>query len=84
MDMLIPDIAIIEKVARSLVVSVFPLVAFRVAGKPHGNLDREHPSVAELRAALRKEGIATMSEVRYAVLEEDGRVSVIPRSVLPA
>ena len=28
------------------------------------NLDREHMSFAELRAALRKEGISTMSEVR--------------------
>jgi uncharacterized membrane protein YcaP (DUF421 family) len=27
------------------------------------NLDREHMSFVELRAALRKEGIATMSEV---------------------
>jgi len=28
--------------------------------------------MAGKRAALRKEGIATMSEVRYATLEEDG------------
>jgi uncharacterized membrane protein YcaP (DUF421 family) len=41
-------------------------------------------AVAELQAALRKEGVASMSEVRYAIMEEDGRVSVIPRSVLPA
>lgn len=50
----------------------------------HGNLDGEHLSMAELRAALRTEGIATMSEVRYAILQEDERVSVIPRSVRPA
>jgi uncharacterized membrane protein YcaP (DUF421 family) len=48
------------------------------------NLDGKHMSMAELRAALRKEGMATMSEVRYAILEEGGRVSVISRSVLPA
>jgi uncharacterized membrane protein YcaP (DUF421 family) len=48
------------------------------------NLDREHMSLAELRAALRKEGIATMSEVRYAILEEDGHVGVIPRRSVPA
>jgi len=41
-------------------------------------------SLPELRAALRKEGIATMSEVRYAILEEDGRVTVIPRRATPA
>jgi len=48
------------------------------------NLDREHMSLAELRAALRKEGIATISEVRYAILEEDEHVSVIPRRSGPA
>ena len=36
--------------------------------------------MAERWAALRKDGLASMSEVRY----EDGRVSVIPRSGLPA
>ena len=41
-------------------------------------------SLVELPGALRKEGIATMSEVRHAILEEDGRVSVIPRNILPA
>jgi uncharacterized membrane protein YcaP (DUF421 family) len=160
MDILIPDIAITEKLVRSVVVYLFLLVAFRVAGKRqlgqltafdlvvllvisnvlqnaaigsdnslgggllgaaaimalnwlvawltfrqkrlqrvvenvptvlvkhghvlHANLDREHMSMAELRAALRKEGIVTMSEVRYAILEEDGHVSVITRRALPA
>jgi uncharacterized membrane protein YcaP (DUF421 family) len=104
MDTLIPDIAVTEKVVRSVVVYLFLLLAFRVAGKRqlgqltafvptvlvkhrhvlHRNLDREHMSLAELQAALRKEGVASMSEVRYAIMEEDGRVSVIPRSVLPA
>ena len=41
-------------------------------------------SMAELRASLRKEGVATMSEVRYAILEEDGHVTVIPRKSTPA
>jgi uncharacterized membrane protein YcaP (DUF421 family) len=58
-----------EKILRSVVVYGLLLVAFRMAGK---------------RAALRKEGIATMSEVRYAILEEDGHVSVIPRRFVPA
>ncbi len=30
------------------------------------------------------EGITTMSEIRYAILEEDGHVSVIPRRPVPA
>ena len=73
MDILIPDIAITEEVVRSVVVSIL-----------HRNIDREHMSLVELPGALRKEGIATMSEVRHAILEEVGRVSVIPRNILPA
>ena len=160
MNMLVPEIAVVEKIVRSLVVYGFLLVAFRVAGKRqpgqltafdlvvlliisnvlqnaaigsdnslgggllgatvimalnflvawltyrhkrmerlvantptvivkhgqviHANLDREHMSMTELRAALCKEGITTMSEVRYAILEEDGHVSVIPRRPVPA
>ena len=38
----------------------------------------------ERRAALRKEGITTLSEVRYAILEDDRHVSVIPRRPVPA
>jgi len=48
------------------------------------NLDREHMSLAELRAALRKEGIATIREVRYAILGEDEHVSGTPRRSVPA
>jgi uncharacterized membrane protein YcaP (DUF421 family) len=69
MDILVPEIAVAEKILRSVVVYGLLLVAFRMAGK---------------RAALRKEGIATMSEVRYPILEEDGHVSVIPRRFVPA
>jgi uncharacterized membrane protein YcaP (DUF421 family) len=160
MEILMPDIAVAEKIIRSVVVYGFLLVAFRIAGKRqlgqltafdlvvlliisnvlqnaaigndnslgggllgatviialnfllawltcrhkrlsrlvansptvvvkhgrvlHQNLDREHMSLTELRAALRKEGVATMSEIRYAILEEDGHVSVIPRRPVPA
>jgi uncharacterized membrane protein YcaP (DUF421 family) len=160
MDILLPEIAVAEKILRTVVVYGFLLVAFRLAGKRllgqltafdlvvlliisnvlqnaaigsdnslgggllgaaviialnflvawltfrhkrlerlveniptvivkhghviHANLEREHMSMAELRAALRKEGIATMSEVRYAILEEDGHMSVIPRRSVPA
>ena len=43
------------------------------------NLRRELMSLPELRAALRREGVVSVAEVRYAMLEEDGRVSVIRR-----
>ncbi|HWM77513.1 MAG TPA: YetF domain-containing protein [Methylomirabilota bacterium] len=160
MNILVPDIAVAEKILRSVAVYGFLLVAFRIAGKrqlgqmtafdlivlliisnvlqnaaigndnslgggllgatviivlnlliawmtfrhkrferivedsptilvKHGhvlraNLAREFMSMAELRASLRKEGVATMSEVRYAILEEDGHVTVIPRKSTPA
>ena len=160
MNILVPEIAVAEKVLRSVVVYGFLLVSFRVAGKrllgqltafdlvvlliisnvlqnaaigndvslgggllgaaviillnvmvawltfrhkrlerlventptvivKHGhviraNLDREHMSLAELRAAFRKDGIATIREVRYAILGEDGHVSGIPRRSVPA
>ena len=160
MNILVPDIAVAEKILRSVAVYGFLLVAFRIAGKrqlgqmtafdlivlliisnvlqnaaigndnslgggllgatvimalnfviawltfrrrpverivensptilvKHGhvlraNLAREFMSIAELRAALRKEGVATFGEVRYAILEEDGRVTVIRRRRMPA
>jgi uncharacterized membrane protein YcaP (DUF421 family) len=155
MDLLIPDISIVEKVVRTVAIYGFLLVAFRLAGKRqlgqlspfdlvvllvisnalqnaligrddslggglvgatalllvnavvawlssrvrrferlveaaptmlvrHGqicmdNLRRELMSLPELRAALRREGVVSIAEVRYAILEEDGRVSVIRR-----
>jgi len=61
-----------------------PTVLVRHGHVLHGNLDREHMSMAELRAALRKEGIVTVNEASYTILEEDRRVSVIRRSAPPA
>ena len=43
------------------------------------NLRRERMTLPELRAALRREGVASFADVRYAILEEDGHVSVIRR-----
>jgi len=42
------------------------------------NLRRELLSLPELRAALRREGMASLRNVRYVILEEDGYLSVIP------
>jgi hypothetical protein len=36
-------------------------------------------TLPELRAARRREGVASVGEERYAIPEEDGDVSVIPR-----
>jgi uncharacterized membrane protein YcaP (DUF421 family) len=152
-NILIPEIPVVEKVIRSAVVYLFLLVGFRLAGKrqlgtmtafdlvvllvisnvvqnaligndnslgggllgatailglnaivawvtfrykrvervvehtptvlvKHGrilreNLRRERLSLPELRAALRREGIASLRDVHYVLLEEDGHVSVI-------
>ena len=153
MNILIPEIPVVEKVVRSAVVYLFLLVGFRLAGKrqlgtmtafdlvvllvisnvvqnaligndnslgggllgatvilglnaivawvtfrykrvervvehtptvlvKHGrilreNLRRERLSLPELRAALRWEGIASVRNVHYVLLEEDGHLSVI-------
>ncbi len=160
MNILVPDIAIAEKVVRSVVVYLFLLVGFRLAGKRqlgqmtafdlvvllvisnvvqnaligndnslggglvgatvilalnaivarvtfrhkpierliensptvlvrhgrvlHDNLRRECLSVPEFRAALRKQGVVSLRDVRYVVLEEDGHLSVIPRRPISA
>ena len=155
MNILIPDIPVVEKIVRSVVVYLFLLAAFRLAGKRqlgqmtafdlvvvlvisnvvqnaligndnslgggligatvilvlnaivawvtfqhkplerlvensptvlvrHGrvlrdSLRRERLSLPEFRAALRKQGVVSLKDVRYAVLEEDGHLSVILR-----
>jgi uncharacterized membrane protein YcaP (DUF421 family) len=149
----LPDIPLVEKVVRSVVVYVFLLTAFRLVGKrqlgqmtpfdlvvlliisnvlqnaligndnslgggligattilalnalvawltfryrpferlvehtptvlvKHGrlireNLRRERLSLPELRAALRRQGVVSIRNLRYVILEEDGRLSVI-------
>jgi uncharacterized membrane protein YcaP (DUF421 family) len=128
MDILVPDIAITEKVVRSVGVYLFLPVAFRVAGKRQlgqltafdlvvllvisnvlqnaaigsdnslgGGLVGASVIIAlnwvvawltfrhkRLERMVKKEGVTTMSEVRYAILDEDGHVSVIPRRPVPA
>jgi uncharacterized membrane protein YcaP (DUF421 family) len=149
----IPDVSILEKVVRSVVVYVFLLTAFRLVGKRqvgqmtpfdlvvlliisnvvqnaligddtslagglvgatiilvvnalvawltfrskplrravehhptvlvrHGrilweNLARERLTLSEFHAALRREGVVTVGELRYVLLEPDGHLSVI-------
>ena len=43
-------------------------------------MEREGIEVDELRQALREHGIADLEEVRLAVLETDGTISVVPRT----
>jgi uncharacterized membrane protein YcaP (DUF421 family) len=50
-------------------------------GKPiERNLRRNRITVDELAAAARQNAIASLEDVRWAVLETNGRISFIPRS----
>ncbi len=42
-------------------------------------LERERITHDDLEGALRKSGVVNVSEVRFAVLEENGQISVIPK-----
>lgn len=44
-----------------------------------GNLRREHVRLDEVKAAVRKQGLAGLSEVSLAVLEPNGSISVVGR-----
>ena len=44
-----------------------------------GRMDREKISMDDLNEALRKSGLASVEKVRFAVLEENGQISVIPK-----
>lgn len=43
-----------------------------------GNLTREHMSEDQVFAAMRQHGICEVSQVRMAVLEVDGSISIVP------
>ena len=45
----------------------------------HDNLKRERITLDDLHAALRRNGVVEADQVRVAVLEENGAISVIPR-----
>jgi len=44
------------------------------------NLRRERITLEDLQAALRKSGAIDAGQVRFAVLEENGQISVIPKN----
>lgn len=50
-------------------------------GKPiHRNLRRNRITLEELAAAARQDQLASLDDVRWAVLETNGRISFIPKS----
>lgn len=44
------------------------------------NLNRERVSPEELYSQIRKAGLERIEEVRWAVLESDGQISIVPES----
>ncbi len=44
------------------------------------NLKHERITLEDLQAALRRSGVGDVHQVRYAVLEENGQISVIPKT----
>lgn len=57
-----------------------PSILIRMGIPDFTELERCRMSCDELLVALRKSGTTDISEVAYAILEQDGSVSVIPRS----
>lgn len=51
-----------------------------VNGKPHPEcMAREHVTTDEILEAARGVGLTRLAQIRFAVLESDGQISVIPR-----
>lgn len=49
-----------------------------IQGKPlHKNMRREYITLSELKEQLREQGIDNMNQVKKAVMESDGQISVI-------
>lgn len=63
-------------VARRILEGTPTLLVYRGVVLPKA-MRKENVSENDLRTALREQGIASLSEVRYAILELDGKISVI-------
>jgi uncharacterized membrane protein YcaP (DUF421 family) len=76
LNSLVARVTFRSKTARRLVEHV-PTILVRHGQILSANLERERLSLSEFHAALRREGIVTVSELRYVLLEQDGHLSVI-------
>ncbi|MGM9642955.1 MAG: DUF421 domain-containing protein [Eubacteriales bacterium] len=57
-----------------------PSILIRMGEPDFNELEKCRMSADELLSALRRTGTTDISEVAYAILEQDGSVSVLPRS----
>ncbi len=57
-----------------------PSVLVRMGTPDFRELERSRISMDELMVSLRKSGVTDLSEIAYAILEQDGNISVIPKA----
>jgi uncharacterized membrane protein YcaP (DUF421 family) len=66
-----------KRIAR--VIEGTPKVLVRHGRRQPHVMDQEQVSISELTEAMRREGCANIADVRAAILENDGKISVIKR-----
>ncbi|MBQ8409495.1 MAG: DUF421 domain-containing protein [Clostridia bacterium] len=90
-DALIPIAILVSlEVLSSTLILKYPFAKRLLSSKPsviiaHGKLDRKamkrvRISIEELISQIRQNGIFDLEEVDYAILEENGKMSIIPKS----
>ena len=66
------------------VASARPSILIRHGKVDQGELQRIRISIDELVSEIRQSGLASLTDVDYAILEQNGKISVIPRrSAMP-
>lgn len=76
-NFLIVEIAYRSKKARRIL-ETHPTLLVHNGRILHRNLEKELITLEDLQAALRKHGLLTVEEAQFAVLEENGEISVVP------
>lgn len=64
----------------SKIVNSEPVVVIDNGQMVNRNLERIHMTISELSAQLREKSIFNMADVEFAILETDGKLSVLPKS----
>jgi uncharacterized membrane protein YcaP (DUF421 family) len=57
-----------------------PLVLMRDGVVDQRRLAKEHLDVGDILTAARREGLETIEQIKHAILEKDGSISVVPRT----
>ena len=56
-----------------------PIVLFEEGRWSEAQMDRLHMQEADVRTAMRQQGMTEMDDLRYAIIERDGTISIIPK-----